>query len=75
LRILDAIPEEERVVLVLRYAEEMELTEVAEASGVSLATVKRRLSKASARIIARARRDAILTEYLDEGLMPQSVLC
>jgi RNA polymerase sigma-70 factor (ECF subfamily) len=75
LRILDAIPEEERVVLVLRYAEEMELTEVAEASGVSLATVKRRLSKASARIIARARRDAILTEYLDEGLVPESALC
>jgi RNA polymerase sigma-70 factor (ECF subfamily) len=66
LRILDALPAEERLMLVLRYVEEMELTEVAEASGVSLATVKRRLSKAAARIIARARRDAILTEYLDE---------
>ena len=65
-RILDALPQEERLMLILRYVEEMELTEVAEASGVSLATVKRRLTKAAARIIARAKRDAILTEYLDE---------
>ena len=72
LRILDALPAEERSILVLRYAEEMELTEVAEASGVSLATVKRRLSKAAARIIARSRRDAILTEYLDDRVMSES---
>ena len=61
--------------LVLRYVEEMELTEVAEVSGVSLATVKRRLSKAAARIIARARRDAILTEYLDEQIENGSAAC
>jgi len=65
-RILDALPQEERLMLILRYVEEMELTEVAEVSGVSLATVKRRLTKAAARIIARAKRDAILTEYLDD---------
>jgi RNA polymerase sigma-70 factor (ECF subfamily) len=66
-RILDALPAEERRVIVLRYVEEMELTEVAEQSGVSLATVKRRLSKASDRIVARAKRDAILTDYFDGG--------
>ena len=75
LRILDALPAEERSMIVLRYAEEMELTEVAEASGVSLATVKRRLSKAAARIVARARRDAILTEYLDDEVMSDGAVC
>jgi RNA polymerase sigma-70 factor (ECF subfamily) len=74
-RILDALPPEERLMLILRYVEEMELTEVAEASGVSLATVKRRLTKAAARIIARARRDAILTEYLDEHTETNSAVC
>ena len=62
-RIVDALPAEERRMIVLRYVEEMELSEVAEQAGVSLATVKRRLSKASDRILARARRDAILTDY------------
>jgi RNA polymerase sigma-70 factor (ECF subfamily) len=64
-RILTEVPPEERLMLVLRYVEEMELTEVAAASGVSLATVKRRLNKAASRILARAKRDAILTELLE----------
>lgn len=64
-RILTEVPPEERSMLVLRYVEEMELTEVAAASGVSLATVKRRLNKAASRIVARAKRDAILTELLE----------
>jgi RNA polymerase sigma-70 factor (ECF subfamily) len=73
-RILDALPAEERVVILLRYVEEMELTEVAERSGVSLATVKRRLSRASERIIARAKRDAILTDYFDDDLESEAPL-
>ena len=64
-RILDDLPAEERSTIVLRRVEEMELTEVAARSGVSLATVKRRLTRASDRIIARAKRDAILTDYID----------
>jgi RNA polymerase sigma-70 factor (ECF subfamily) len=64
-RILSAVPEDERDVLLLRYVEERELTEVAAVSGISLATVKRKLSKASSRIIARAKRDVILAELLD----------
>jgi len=74
-RILDALPREERLTLILRYVEEMELSEVAEASGVSLATVKRRLTKAAARIMARAKRDAILTEYLDEHAESGGAVC
>lgn len=75
LRILDALPAGERSMLILRYVEEMELTEVAEIAGVSLATVKRRLSKAVARIVARAKRDAILNEYLDEPVETEYALC
>ena len=64
-RILDELPAEERRTIVLRCVEEMELREVAARSGVSLATVKRRLTRASDRIIARAKRDAILNDYID----------
>jgi RNA polymerase sigma-70 factor, ECF subfamily len=74
-RLLDALPPEERLMLILRYVEEMELSEVAEVSGVSLATVKRRLTKAAARIMARAKRDAILTEYLDERAEGGGAVC
>lgn len=40
------LPAEERIALVLRRVEGMELTEIAEHMGVSLATVKRRLAAA-----------------------------
>jgi RNA polymerase sigma-70 factor, ECF subfamily len=43
---IDALPHEERIAFTLRRLEGMELTEVAEAMGISLATVKRRLTSA-----------------------------
>lgn len=49
LRVLDRMPDEERLALTLRRVEEMDLKEVADALGVSLATVKRRLQSAEAR--------------------------
>ena len=45
-RVLDALPADERMVFTLRFMAELELTEVAAACGVSLATIKRRLSRA-----------------------------
>jgi hypothetical protein len=48
---------------------------VAEIAGVSLVTVKRRLSKAAARILARAKRDAILNEYLGEQAKTENAVC
>lgn len=47
--ILGKLGVEERTLFALRYLEGMELTEVAEASGLSLATVKRRLADAHKR--------------------------
>ena len=42
-QMLDALPTEVRIALVLRRVEGMQLTEIAEQMGLSLATVKRRL--------------------------------
>jgi RNA polymerase sigma-70 factor (ECF subfamily) len=47
--------------------EGLELLEVASALGVSLATVKRRLARVSARVWAMAQGDRMLIEYLDAG--------
>lgn len=50
---LEALPTEERVAIVLRKIEGMALEEVAEKMGLSLATVKRRLQSAEARLRER----------------------
>ena len=62
--ILDRLGREERIAFVLRFIEGMELTEVATALGLSLATAKRRLSHARARVSHHISRDAGLAAYL-----------
>lgn len=49
-RIVDRLPAEERVVLVLRRVEQLALDEIAEQTGWSLATVKRKLARADERL-------------------------
>lgn len=57
--LIERLPAEERVALVLRRVEGMELLEIAEEMKLSLATVKRRLAAAEGRLErARARRAA-----------------
>ena len=63
-RVLDTLPAEERLVFTLRFMAELELTEVAAACGVSLATIKRRLSRAEARFQEVACQDPLLSERL-----------
>jgi RNA polymerase sigma-70 factor (ECF subfamily) len=63
--VLDAMPDDERIAFAFRFVEGMELTEVASACGVSLATIKRTLARAETRFVARARRDALLREWLE----------
>ena len=53
--LLESMDPEERIALVLRRVEGLELTEVADRMGLSLATVKRRLTKAEA-VLATAQR-------------------
>jgi RNA polymerase sigma-70 factor, ECF subfamily len=66
-RVMDRMPLEERIVFTLRVVDSMELGEVASATGVSLATAKRRLSRAQSRFLTLARREPALSEWLEEG--------
>jgi RNA polymerase sigma-70 factor, ECF subfamily len=51
--VIDEFPAHERVVLLLRRFEELSLEEIADRTGASLATVKRRLARAE-RLLAQA---------------------
>ena len=62
--ILDRLGAEERIAFVLRHVEGMELIEVATALGLSLATAKRRLAHARARVDHHVARDPGLAAYL-----------
>lgn len=63
--LLDRLPASERAAFSLRFVEGMRLEEVAEALGVSLATTKRRLTRAREAFTALAANDAILQAWLD----------
>lgn len=62
--LLEKLPTEERIVFALRFIEQLELTQVAAACDISLATTKRRLAKASARFEKLARTDNVLCAWL-----------
>jgi len=61
---IDALPTDERLAFSLRFVAEMELTEVAAACQVSLATIKRRLTRAQARFVEAAGASPLLRERL-----------
>jgi len=63
-RILSALPADQQVAFALRFIEGMELTEVASACRVSLATIKRRLARAKQAFEASAWREASLAPWL-----------
>jgi RNA polymerase sigma-70 factor, ECF subfamily len=69
--ILDRLGSEERLAFVLRFIEGMELTEVATALGLSLATAKRRLVRARARFDHHVAKDPGLASYLS-GIYEES---
>ena len=62
--LLDELSVEHRIVFTLRYMHEMGLREVAEASGISVATAKRRLSRAKKQFMALAKGHPSLKEWL-----------
>jgi RNA polymerase sigma-70 factor, ECF subfamily len=66
-QVVDAFPADERIAFTLRFVEGMELTEVAEACQVSLATIKRRLKRASDDFYVRGRARAELVDWFEEG--------
>ncbi len=64
---LEGLPAQERIAFTLRFIDGMQLTEIAESTGMSLATVKRRLTKARERVARHARNDAVLSGWLQGG--------
>lgn len=62
--VIEKLPFKERIPFTLRYIDEMDLVEVADACDVSLATIKRRLKKSRERFMQYAKRDPYLIEYL-----------
>lgn len=65
-RALDRLPREQRIALALRWIDGMTLVETAEACGVSLATIKRRLSDGERRFRVLAEADPVLCEWIAE---------
>ncbi|XXY48485.1 sigma-70 family RNA polymerase sigma factor [Sorangium sp. So ce269] len=65
--ILETLSADDRTAFVLRHMEGMSLPEIAEATGVSLATVKRRLSRATERVSSEVEKDMSLAAYCMRG--------
>jgi RNA polymerase sigma-70 factor (ECF subfamily) len=63
---LDRLDDEGRLAIVLRHIDGLELLDVAAALDLSLATTKRRLAKATARLHAMLERDPALADYLTQ---------
>ncbi len=63
--ILDDLGDRDRLAFILRHAEGHELTETAAALGVSLATVKRMLSRAEDHVRGRAKQDDLLCAWTE----------
>lgn len=61
--ILDTLGAEDRTAFVLRHMEDLSLPEIARAMGLSLATVKRRLARATEQVSSMVDRDGSLAEY------------
>jgi RNA polymerase sigma-70 factor (ECF subfamily) len=65
--ILDGLNSKSRLAFVLHFIEGWELVDVAATFRVSLATIKRRLSRAYLHVFARAQADDLLAGYLVEA--------
>ena len=63
--VLDRLDAETRLAFVLRHVEVHDLVETAAACGCSLATIKRRLSRADALFERMSRSDPVLEAFLD----------
>ena len=65
--VLGTLPPDERIVFALRFIDEMELGEIADACGVSRTTIKRRVRKAEDLFTREARKDPLLSEWMAKG--------
>jgi RNA polymerase sigma-70 factor (ECF subfamily) len=65
--VLDQLPVNDRMAFVLRFIDGMTLSDAAEACRVSLATFKRRLSRAETRFLEAAKQRPLLVPWLKDG--------
>ena len=65
--VLGQLPVDERMAFAMRYIEGMTLPDAAEACETSLATLKRRLSRAEKRFLEAASKRPVLNHWLEEG--------
>jgi RNA polymerase sigma factor (sigma-70 family) len=63
-RLLDELSEDERLVYVLHVLEGLSLSDVTENLNMSRSTVKRRLKRASERMLRRVEKNPLLTDYI-----------
>ena len=66
-RVLSKLPTDERIAFALRFIDGMELVQVADACGVSLATIKRTLARAQKKFGTIARTCPELNELVEGG--------
>jgi RNA polymerase sigma-70 factor (ECF subfamily) len=69
--LLDRLPADHRIAFTLRFVEGMSLQEVAEACSCSLATVKRRLTRAQTAFRDAAKTDPVLAEWAARSGSPE----
>ncbi|MEM9460939.1 MAG: RNA polymerase sigma factor [Myxococcota bacterium] len=65
--LIERLPVKERIPFVLRTMDQMKLEEVAATCEISLATTKRRLKSARARLDRHAQSDPVLVDWLRRG--------
>jgi RNA polymerase sigma-70 factor (ECF subfamily) len=63
-QVLSTFPPDERIAFALRFIDGMGLSEIVEVMGLSIGTVKRRLTKAQDRFVRAAERDPLLRERI-----------
>ena len=66
-RLLDGIPGDDRIAYVLRHVEGLQLHEVAQATGTSLATVKRRIRRAALAVAILVKDEPDLAPYFERA--------
>jgi RNA polymerase sigma-70 factor (ECF subfamily) len=65
-RLMGELPVDDRIAFALRYVDGMELTAVAAATEVSLATAKRRVARARVRFLQLAQKNEVLASWVTD---------
>ncbi len=66
-QVLETFPPDERIAFALRFIDGMGLSEIVEVMGLSIGTVKRRLTRAQERFVRAAERDPLLRERIQHS--------